>query len=147
MKWNIASVGAPKLAYAKTGISDYTSRIQRFTRLEFSTVKAAATKEIESAALLARTDKSHRIVIDGTGKLLTSRDWAERVRDFELDGIDAVSILIGGADGHSDTLRAEAQECISLGPLTLQHELAQLILLEQLYRAYTILRGLPYHRE
>ncbi len=147
MRWILASVGSPKLAYAKAGIADYTTRIRRFTRLEFAEVKPAPRPEIESAGLLARTENSWRIAVDGTGRALSSPQWAQRLRELEVAGTDTVSLLIGGADGHSDLLRVTANECISLGPLTLQHELAQVVLLEQLYRAYTIVRGLPYHRD
>lgn len=147
MRWILASVGTPRLGFAKAGIADYTTRIRRFARLDFAEVKAAPRREIESAALLTRTENSWRIVLDGKGKSLTSHDWANRVRQLEISGTDVVSLIIGGADGHADVLREAANECVSLGPLTLQHELAQVVLLEQIYRAYTIVRGLPYHRD
>lgn len=147
MRWILASVGSPKLAFAKDGIAEYAGRIRRFARLDFVEIKAAPRREIESVALLARTEQSWRIALDGTGRSLTSRDWAELVRNCELSGRDVVSLIIGGANGHTDALRSAADVCVSLGPVTLQHELAQVVLLEQLYRAYTIVRGLPYHRD
>ena len=58
-----------------------------------------------------------------------------------------VPFLVGGSDGHSDEVRAKADRVLSLSSLTLQHELALVVLLEQLYRGYAILRGLPYHRD
>jgi 23S rRNA (pseudouridine1915-N3)-methyltransferase len=61
-------------------------------------------------------------------------------------GIKTISLLIGASDGHTKDLRSQADEVWSLSPLTLQHELALVVLLEQLYRAYTIKRGEPYHR-
>jgi 23S rRNA (pseudouridine1915-N3)-methyltransferase len=147
MRWIIATVGTPKLAYAKLGVEDYAGRLRRMTRLEFTSVKAAPNPAAESAALLARTENSHRIVLDSRGEMLSSAAWAALVGDLELAGTGAAAILIGGAEGHSPAMHAAADRKISLGPLTLQHELALVVLLEQLYRAYTILRGLPYHRE
>lgn len=147
MRWILASIGSPKLEFAKVGIAEYATRIKRFARLDFIEVKAAPNSEIESSALIAKTERTWRIVLDGTGKPLTSRDWAAMVQDCEVRGRESVSLIIGGADGHSPTMRSTADSCVSLGPLTLQHELAQVVLLEQLYRAYTILRGMPYHRD
>jgi len=147
MRWILASVGSPKLAFAKAGINEYAGRIRRFARLDFVETKAAPRPEIESAALLSRTEHSWRVVLDGAGKPLTSREWADMVGQCELTGRDVVSLIIGGAEGHAPTLKAAAALRVSLGPLTLQHELAQVVVLEQLYRAYSILRGMPYHRE
>lgn len=147
MRWIIATVGSPRLTYAKLGVEDYANRVRRMSRLEFTVVKASPTPGAESAALLARTEGCHRIVLDSRGEMLTSSEWAALVRDLELDGKGSAAVLIGGAEGHAPAVHAVADRRVSLGPLTLQHELALVVFLEQLYRAYTILRGLPYHRE
>jgi 23S rRNA (pseudouridine1915-N3)-methyltransferase len=86
-------------------------------------------------------------VLDEQGKQVTSRELARKLSDWELGRTKAVAFLIGGADGHSDELRRTADWCWSLSPLTLQHELALVVLLEQLYRARCINAGTPYHRD
>ena len=88
-----------------------------------------------------------RIVLDERGEELTSRALAGKIDAWEQSSVKAGAILIGGADGHTDALRKAAGWTWSLSRLTLQHELALVVLYEQLYRAYTIKAGLPYHRD
>ena len=89
-----------------------------------------------------------RVVLDERGEEVTSRALAGRITQWEQDGsIKAVAILIGGADGHTNQLRSAAQWTWSLSKLTLQHEMALVLVLEQLYRAFTIKAGTPYHRD
>jgi 23S rRNA (pseudouridine1915-N3)-methyltransferase len=77
-----------------------------------------------------------------------SRSLAERVTSWENQGATkGVALLVGGADGHTEMLRRNADWTWSLTPLTLQHELALVVVLEQLYRAYSIKSGSPYHRD
>ena len=97
--------------------------------------------------VLEASDGSLRVLLDERGKLQRSTELAAWVRQRELSGCKHVSILIGGANGHAAAVRAAAQESWSLSPFTLQHELALVVLLEQIYRAGSILRGEPYHRE
>ena len=107
----------------------------------------AADRADESRALLARSDGMWRVVLDEHGDHLASRDLAKKIDAWEQRGPRDFALLIGGADGHSDELRKAAGWTWSLSKLTLQHELALVVLLEQLYRAYTIKAGLPYHRD
>ena len=100
-----------------------------------------------SERLLKASAGSRRIVLDERGKLHTTAAALRILDRWEHDtGIKSVAFLIGGADGHTDTLRNQADEMWALSPLTLQHELALVVLLEQLYRIHTIKRGEPYHR-
>lgn len=146
MRWVIAAVGSPKLAFAKAGVEEYTSRLVRFTKIEQVTIRADASSSRESDVLLAKTDRAFRIAMDPRGRAMTSEDWAALVADHEMRGTGTLAILIGGAEGHSSALLEKSDLRVSLGPITMQHELAQVVVLEQIYRAYTILRGLPYHR-
>lgn len=145
MNWHIFAVGRPKLAFAKSGVEEYAPRVRGFAALELSFVKASARDE-ESAALLKRSAGMHRIALDERGALLPSAAFAERISALEMRGTKNVALLIGGADGHAEALRREADWLWSLSPLTTQHELALVLALEQIYRAYTIKAGLPYHR-
>ncbi len=146
MRWRILAIGKPRLAFTRAGIGEYSTRIQPFAGLQIDYLKASV-REAESAALLERSDGHFRIVLDERGEEISSRALAERINAWEQARHKGVALLIGGADGHTDTLRAAADWRWSLSRLTLQHELALVVLLEQLYRAYTIKAGLPYHRE
>lgn len=95
---------------------------------------------------LQRSAGTIRIALDERGERWTTDQFVSKVNQLELSGSKRVSLLIGGADGHDESLRNEADAVWALSPLTLQHELALLVLLEQVYRAYTIKRGEPYHR-
>src|SRR4051812_33679559 len=146
MRWHILAIGKPKLAYARAGIAEYSQRLGGFTQLEFATLKAG-TRGDESAALLDRSAGHFRIVLDERGEQVTSKALAVKISEWEQARVKSVALLIGGAQGHIDALRAQANWSWSLGKLTLQHELALVIALEQIYRAYSIKAGTPYHRE
>jgi 23S rRNA (pseudouridine1915-N3)-methyltransferase len=87
------------------------------------------------------------VVLDERGKQLRSVEMARWIEKQQISARKRVSVLIGGADGHSESFRASADVCWSLSSLTLQHDIALVVLAEQLYRAHAILRGEPYHRE
>lgn len=146
MNWTIVSVGKPALVWAKDAVADYTARINKVTSVRLTALKESGPQR-NGAAMLAASEKSLRIVLDERGKQLRSTDFAQWIKARELAGTKHVCLLIGGADGHSSELREAADECWSLSSFTLQHELALVVLLEQIYRAYSILRGSPYHRE
>ncbi|MEM7387529.1 MAG: 23S rRNA (pseudouridine(1915)-N(3))-methyltransferase RlmH, partial [Verrucomicrobiota bacterium] len=87
-----------------------------------------------------------RIALDERGQTCTTADLAKRFRAWDQDGTNEIQFLVGGPDGHSETIRKEADWLWSLSPLTLQRDLALLVLMEQLYRVQSILSGSPYHR-
>lgn len=138
-------MGKPALAYAKAGRDEYLARLAKFAPLEHLTVKASDQPH-ESAALLARSAGCFRVILHEHGTPLTSRQLATKLDRWQ-QAARPVAVIIGGADGHDQSLLDQADFRWSLGPLTLQHELALLVALEQLYRAHTILAGHPYHRD
>lgn len=146
MHWRILAIGKPKLAFAKAGIEEYAARLQPFAPVQIDYLKAS-NREAESALLLERSEGLFRIVLDERGAEVTSRALAEKVSGWEQSRVKGVALLIGGADGHTPALRARADWLWSLSKLTLQHELALVVMLEQIYRAYTIKSGMPYHRD
>ena len=147
MHLKIFAVGKPKLPFAKAGGEEYAGRLRPWVGSTLEFIKAGS-KEAESAMLLERSAGSVRIVLDERGEEVSSRVLAGRITQWEQDGsVKAVSVLIGGADGHTSELRAAAHWTWSLSKLTLQHEMALVLVLEQLYRAYTIKAGTPYHRD
>jgi 23S rRNA (pseudouridine1915-N3)-methyltransferase len=108
----------------------------------------ASTRQEDEAARLANltTDCDFRIVLDERGRGMSSAEFAHYLAARRDDGVKAAAILLGGPDGHSASLRASAGLTLSLGPMTLPHGLARVVLVEQVYRAITILSGHPYHR-
>ncbi len=142
----ILAAGKPSLAYAKTGVEEYLKRLGRYGNCELEYLKAGDSVSV-SAALLEKSAGSHRIAMDERGERLTTAVWAERLAALEMRGdIKAVSFLIGASDGHTEELRRHCDAVWSLSALTMQHELALVVLLEQLYRVATLRRGEPYHR-
>lgn len=144
MRLRILTIGKPKLPYAREGVAEYAGRLGKGIEIEHL---KASTREQESEALLARSENTYRVLLDERGQQLTSLEFAAHISDWEMQRTKTVTFLIGGADGHTDALRTAADFRFSLSKLTLQHELALLILLEQIYRARAINAGTPYHRE
>jgi len=146
MHWRIITVGKPALPWARAGFEDYLGRLRRAARVEHVVVREGPREQVEAQLLQASTG-GLRLILDERGKALRSLELADWIRRRDLEGVKRASLLIGGADGHSEALRAQADACWTLSAFTLQHEVALVVLAEQLYRAYTILRGEPYHRE
>jgi 23S rRNA (pseudouridine1915-N3)-methyltransferase len=120
--------------------------LQPFAETKIEYLKNGA-RETESAALLERSRGLFRIALDERGDQVASLALSQRIARLEQDRVKGVALLIGGAEGHTEELRREADWLWSLSKLTLQHELALVVALEQIYRAYSIKAGLPYHRE
>ena len=145
MRWEFYAIGSPKLSYARAGVEEYLHRIARLLPAACEWVRPRG-KESESEALLRRTQGRFRIVLDPGGEAVASEDLARRVGEWMRGGVGTAALLVGGAEGHTRELVAAADWVWSLGPLTLQHELALVVALEQVYRAHAILSGSPYHR-
>jgi 23S rRNA (pseudouridine1915-N3)-methyltransferase len=146
MEWHLFTIGKPKLAYAAAGMAEYALRLRPFAEVHLHHLKSPGPDK-ESDLLLEKSVGMFRVVLDETGTAVRSTDLAARLDRWELEGRRRIALLIGGAEGHRPGLLQEAGWVWSLGPATMQHELAAVVLLEQLYRAHTIKRGLPYHRE
>ena len=108
---------------------------------------AAWRREREGAGILAAVPEgAHVILMAIEGKQRSSVDFSCHLDDLALRGASELAFVIGGSDGVSDAVRARADETFSFGPVTLPHNLARVVLLEQLYRAFKISRGEPYHK-
>ncbi|GAB5603648.1 23S rRNA (pseudouridine(1915)-N(3))-methyltransferase RlmH [Thermus sp. FJN-A] len=136
MRLRVVAVGRPRLAYARLGVEEYAGRIARYAPLEVLFVK-------EARELLPRAEGHRKVVLDERGRLFTTEGLFRFLRGWEGE---RVAFLVGGAEGHPEAVRREADLLLSLSPLTLQHELALVVLLEQLYRVLTLGAGHPYHR-
>jgi 23S rRNA (pseudouridine1915-N3)-methyltransferase len=115
--------------------------------------KSASTRERiqkQEAELLlervrAQSARAPIYLMDETGKALTTAEWAKNVSSWESEAGSDIAICVGSSLGFSDALRKQARSTFSLGPQTLPHELARVVLMEQLYRAWSVARGHPYH--
>jgi 23S rRNA (pseudouridine1915-N3)-methyltransferase len=145
MKWQIIVVGKPSLPWARQGVEDYAGRLRNKASVEIVHLREGPPAQVGQKALEA-SEGSWRIVLDERGKQMSSVALAQWIEKQELSGRKRVSLLIGGADGHPPEVRAAADELWSLSAMTLQHELALVVLMEQIYRACSINRGEPYHR-
>jgi 23S rRNA (pseudouridine1915-N3)-methyltransferase len=147
MKLVVLAAGKPALTYAKDGIEEYLKRLRRYGQVALELVKAGGREEV-SERLLERSEGLFRIALDERGERLTTSELAKRFAALEHRGdVKSVAFLIGASDGHTPELRQQADLVLSLSTLTLQHELALVVLLEQLYRIASMRAGSPYHRE
>jgi 23S rRNA (pseudouridine1915-N3)-methyltransferase len=149
----VIAVGRDRSGLYAPAVEEYAKRLSRMIRFELVEVPEArkhagrpGARGEEGEALLARLDVRERVVaLDERGEERTSAAFAERVGRWLSAGKD-VALVIGGSDGLADAVLARASERLSLSRMTLAHRLARLVLVEQLYRAMTILRGEPYHK-
>lgn len=151
MRYRIVAVGKVKSSFAKDGAARYLDLLGKLAPAEFVEVKESRATDIarrqaeDGERLLAAAD-GYVVALDERGASMTSTSLAGSVTKLETSGVSRLSVLIGGADGHAPSLRAGVDATWRLSDLTLPHELALLVLLEQLYRAETIRSGHPYHR-
>jgi 23S rRNA (pseudouridine1915-N3)-methyltransferase len=152
MRYQIITIGQLKRGFYQEGCTFYIERLKAYTKLELVEIKEAKAKTpeqvkvLESEALL-KAASGYLIALDEKGKTLSSLQMAQAISKLETQSISTLSLLIGGAEGHSQHLKKTVQASWSLSNLTLPHDLARLVLLEQLYRAETIRAGHPYHNE
>lgn len=151
MKLTFLSVGKDRSGLFAPGVDEYVTRLGHYakvavTELSESKRSGAQAKEEEGAALLGKlSPKDALVALDERGKALGSVDFAKWLGRQQDAGKD-VAFVIGGDEGLSDAVREKAALVLSLSAMTMPHRLARLVLAEQVYRAFTILRGEPYHR-
>ena len=154
MRVIVIAVGRPRDQALRAAIGEYEGRAARYWPLEIHEVREEPARgtspdlvrEREGERLAARLPPSGTVVAcDLSGHALRSEAFAQWLRE-ERERAHDVAFMIGGAHGLSPAVRARAARTLSLAPWTLPHELARLVLAEQLYRAGTIVRGEPYHK-
>ena len=159
MRLTIVAVGNRMPAWVTAGYDEYSRRMPPEARISLVEVKPEARPgkppgESQVRAIMeaearrieqAIPQGCQRVVLDERGRGCTTRELASRIEDWRMDGRDA-AFIIGGADGTSDGLRKSATWLWSLSALTLPHPLVRVLLVEQLYRAVSIIGGHPYHR-
>lgn len=144
MKLRIAWIGRTRSSPIQSLTAEYLKRLSRFAAsdaLELAS-EAALLKLVEKSA--SRTQPV-LVLLDSRGRQLTSEEIANFLEFHQSHGTQELLFAVGPADGWSDATRAAANNILSFGKITLPHELARVVLLEQLYRGFTILKGHPYH--
>ena len=144
MTWRIIAAGKPALEFARIGIDEYLRRLQGFGKAEIHFVKPGPRLHDR---MLELSDGTFRILLDERGRQFSSRGFAAELQSLQNRAVSRCSLLVGASDGWDEGMRGRADLLWSLGPQTLQHELALVVALEQVYRAATILAGTPYHRD
>ncbi len=152
MRFRLCVVGRPRDAALAAAIADYETRATRYWPLDIREVKAApggrdaaAARTLEAERLMQAVGDAARVVCDERGTALTSRAFAEWLQSLREQARD-VAFVVGGAYGVAESVRRDAHRLLALAHWTLPHEVARLVLAEQLYRAGTILKGEPYHK-
>lgn len=159
MRLTICAVGRIRSGPEAALIEDYAGRIGGagravgYASFDLKEVEAprgltGEARQLRESALLleAAPTKGRRIILDERGKSMKSADFAKQLARWRDDGDSDAAFFIGGADGHTDKIRADADMMLSFGAATWPHALARVMLCEQLYRAITISSGHPYHR-
>ena len=123
------------------------ARLERFVRCEFDILRDAPDKETEGKRILEKLNPNSLVcLLDVKGSALSSHDLAKQIERWQMAATREVTFVIGGADGVSREVADRADVKVSLSFLTLTHEMARVVLLEQLYRGYTIIKGFPYQK-
>ena len=151
------TLGKSKDAWLKEGIDVFTKRIPHLTSFSYSELDgprlspkptADQVKSAESAYILAKLKSTDQLYLfDENGKAFTSRGFSEFLEQLQHRGGSRIIFLIGGAFGFSESLYQRAQGKVRLSNMTFSHQVVRIMALEQLYRGYSILRGLPYHND
>ncbi|MFS9067090.1 23S rRNA (pseudouridine(1915)-N(3))-methyltransferase RlmH [Streptococcus timonensis] len=159
MKIKIVTVGKLKEKYLKDGIAEYSKRLSRFANLEMIELADEKTPdrasdsenqkilELEGTRILSKIgDRDFVIVLAIEGKTLSSEEFSKQLEQAPINGFSTLTFIIGGSLGLSPQVKKRANLSISFGRLTLPHQLMRLVLVEQIYRAFTIQQGSPYHK-
>lgn len=159
MKIKLITVGKLKEKYLVQGINEYLKRLQSYAKVEMievadekapehlSEAEMLQVKEKEGARILAKV-ADHEVVfaLAINGQQYTSESFANEINQLGIHGKSTITFIIGGSLGLSETVIKRSQKQLSFGKMTYPHQLMRLILIEQIYRAYRIMRGEPYHK-
>lgn len=155
VKLKIICIGKTKKGYISHGVKDYMTRIKHYTNMEWielqPSVKSKHSKHDNGLRREAKSIREHirasalKVILTEGGKEFGSPDFAEWLERQMIEGRQEIDFILGGDQGLAKSILSEADLCLSLSRMTFTHQMARLILLEQIYRAFTIIRGEPYH--
>ncbi|ABV11147.1 Ribosomal RNA large subunit methyltransferase H [Streptococcus gordonii] len=159
MKIKLVTVGKLKEKYLKEGIAEYSKRLSRFTKVEIIELADEKTPDkaspLENQQILSKEgerilskvlDREFVIVLAIEGQQFPSEKFSKVIEDASVRGFSDITFIIGGSLGLSAKVKERANLLMSFGQLTLPHQLMRLVLMEQIYRAFMIQQGSPYHK-
>jgi 23S rRNA (pseudouridine1915-N3)-methyltransferase len=146
MKFRFLWVGKTKDKNWRALQEDYFARLSHFVRCEIVEIKDSG-KEIEGKLILDKLNQSTFVcLLDVKGRSISSHDLAAKLENWQNRGLKEVTFIVGGAEGSASEVVERADNSLSLSFLTFTHEMARVVMLEQLYRAFTIIKGFPYQK-
>lgn len=159
MNIKIVTVGKLKEKYLKQGVEEYVKRLGAYAKVEIAEVadekapenlsetEMKAVKDKEGDRILGKVSAdAYVITLDIDGKMLTSEGLARKIENLAIYGKSKIVFIIGGSLGLNDRVRKRSDFALSFSKMTFPHQLMRLVLLEQVYRAWKIVRGEPYHK-
>jgi 23S rRNA (pseudouridine1915-N3)-methyltransferase len=159
LKIKIITVGKLKEKYLVQGINEYLKRLQSYAKVEIievadekapenlSEAEMLQVKNKEGERILAKiSDQDHVFVLAINGKQFSSEEFSKEIEQLGINGKSQLAFVIGGSLGLSDEVMKRSQKQMSFGKLTYPHQLMRLVLVEQIYRGFRIMRGEPYHK-
>lgn len=159
MKIKLVTVGKLKEKYLKEGIAEYSKRLSRFTKIEIIELADEKTPDKASSSenqqilskegerILSKvSEREFVIALAIEGQQFPSEKFSKIMEDASIRGYSDITFIIGGSLGLSPKVKARANCLVSFGKLTLPHQLMRLVLIEQIYRAFMIQQGSPYHK-
>ena len=150
MKFRFIWIGRTKDKNWKALQEDYLKRLSHFVKCEITEIKDSArheNSEVEGKRILETLNpKTFAVLLDVRGKTISSHQLSGEIQKWQNSGTKEISFIIGGFEGASNDIRERADYLLSLSFLTFTHEMARVVLLEQLYRGYSILKGFPYQK-
>lgn len=155
MQLQIISIGQKMPRWVDDACADYIRRLPREIALQWTTLplaqrkghnKTDVIKQDEANRIRQKLQSGLNLALDEKGRQWSSQEWAAQLQHW-MQEYPRINIIIGGPDGLSDDLLSDCDQRVSLGRMTMPHALVRIVLVEQIYRAWSILLGHPYHRE
>lgn len=159
MKITVISVGKLKEKYLKAGIDEYAKRLSAYCKLQFvevadekcpenlSPAQMEQVKDAEAQRIVSKIPNDSLIcTLEIEGKQVNSEAFASRIEQAGIQGQSSICFIIGGSLGLADSIKAKSKWTLSFSKMTLPHQLMKLVLTEQIYRAFRIIRNEPYHK-
>jgi 23S rRNA (pseudouridine1915-N3)-methyltransferase len=150
MKFRFVWIGKTKEKNWRTLQDEYLQRLSYFVKFDVAEIRESQThetKETEGKRILENLNQSTFVcLLDVKGKEISSHQLAEKIENWQNKSVKEIAFVICGQDGASSAVVEKADYSLSLSRLTLTHEMARVVLIEQLYRAYTIIKGFPYQK-
>ena len=146
----ILCVGKLKEKYWSDGIDEYMKRLKNYCRITVDEIKESKTDDVEEEGknILSRIeDGAYVIALEVKGRRLSSEDFSKKIEELMEDGrVKGIVFVIGGSEGLSENVRKRSDFALSFSDMTFPHQMMRVILLEQIYRSFRILRNEPYHK-